>query len=92
MSDPAPRLDLSPSLPRRAAQRGETGGLADSLFLAFDLACRQTEVEIAARLLALAELLLTRRGMPSGDEREMAALVAAHERLWHLRHRGARQP
>jgi hypothetical protein len=43
---------------------------------------------VAEQLLHILEMMLTRRPLtPDGTRRRnMESLVAAHERLWHLRH------
>jgi len=62
--------------------------LADRLLVAFHAACDQGELEAAAQLLQVLEALLRRRGAVTDAQRRrsLEALVAAHERLWHLRH------
>jgi hypothetical protein len=64
--------------------------LSDKILIAFHHACDQSDFEIADNLLRLLELMLTRRPVtPDGNRRRsMESLVAAHERLWHLRHPG----
>ncbi len=44
---------------------------------------------VAEQLLKTVEAMLTRRGVSSEQNRRksLESLVAAHERLWHLRHR-----
>lgn len=48
------------------------------------LACDQREFELADKLLALAETIVRRSVEPRRPQIEV--LVAAHERLWELRH------
>jgi hypothetical protein len=62
--------------------------LSDKVLIAFHHACDQADFEIADELLRLLETMLTRRPLvPDGNRRRsMESLVAAHERLWHLRH------
>jgi hypothetical protein len=64
--------------------------LSDKVLIAFHHACDQGDFEIAQELLAILEKILTRRpATPDGNRRRsMESLVAAHERLWHLRHPG----
>ena len=64
--------------------------LSDKVLIAFHHACDQGDFEIAQDLLAILERILTRRPVtPDGNRRRsMESLVAAHERLWHLRHPG----
>ena len=75
----------------------ETGGaitpryswrLSDKILIAFHHACDQADFEVAEQLLHLLEMMLTRRPLtPDGTRRRnMESLIAAHERLWHLRH------
>ncbi|MFT8245371.1 hypothetical protein [Roseomonas sp. BN140053] len=62
--------------------------LADKLLLAFHHACDQNELSLAWRLLALVEVAHERAaGSDLGERRRnIGPLVAAHERLWALRH------
>ena len=62
--------------------------LSDKILLAFHHACDQGDYEIAQQLLHILENMLTRRTMPPDANRRKSieSLVAAHERLWHLRH------
>ena len=65
-----------------------TRRLSDKILIAFHHACDQADFEVADQLLHILEMLLTRRPLtPDGTRRRnMESLVAAHERLWHLRH------
>ena len=60
--------------------------LSDKIQAAFDHACDEGELSVAADLLATLELVLLRVA-PTPDRREavVAPLMASHERLWHLR-------
>lgn len=62
--------------------------LSDKILLAFHHACDQGDYEIAEQLLKILENMLTRRTVPPDANRRKSieSLVAAHERLWHLRH------
>jgi len=62
--------------------------LSDKILIAFHHACDQIDYEIAERLLHILETMLTRRTVPpdSNRRKSIESLVAAHERLWHLRH------
>lgn len=62
--------------------------LSDKILIAFHHACDQDDYEIAEQLLEILERVVTRRNMPSDTNRRKSieSLVAAHERLWHLRH------
>ena len=78
----------------REAQRGgpapprHTRRLSDKILIAFHHSCDQNDFEIAEELLRLLELMLSRRPMQADVNRRknMESLVAAHERLWLLRH------
>jgi hypothetical protein len=78
-----------------SAREGSSGGmprysrrLSDKILIAFHHACDQADFEVAEQLLHVLEMMLTRRPLtPDGTRRRnMESLVAAHERLWHLRH------
>jgi hypothetical protein len=65
-----------------------TRRLSDKVMIAFDHACDQSDLEVAEQLLRVLEMMLTRRPLtPDGNRRRnIESLVAAHERLWLLRH------
>ncbi len=65
--------------------------LSDKILLAFHHACDQSDLEVAEQLLHVLEMMLIRRPLTpdGGRRRNMESLVAAHERLWHLRHPAA---
>ena len=65
-----------------------TRRLSDKILVAFHSACDQADCEVAEQLLHVLEMMLTRRPLnPDGTRRRnMESLVAAHERLWQLRH------
>ena len=65
-----------------------TRRLTDKVLIAFHQACDQQEFEVAQQLLQVLETMLTRRPrqVEANRRRSMETLVAAHERLWHLRH------
>jgi hypothetical protein len=79
-------------------EAGRTGGasspprhtrrLSDKILIAFHHACDQSDFEVAEQLLRILEMMLTRRPVsPDLNRRKnMESLVAAHERLWLLRH------
>ena len=71
-----------------AATPRYTRRLSDKIVIAFHHACDQADFEVAEQLLSVLEMMLTRRTLaPDGTRRRnMESLVAAHERLWHLRH------
>jgi hypothetical protein len=72
--------------PQRHSRR-----LSDKILLAFHQACDQADYEVAEQLLRVLELMLGRRptAPDTNRRRSMESLVAAHERLWHLRHPNA---
>lgn len=78
--------ELSPGGAPRYSRR-----LSDKILIAFHHACDQSDFEVAEQLLHILEMMLTRRPLtPDGTRRRnMESLVAAHERLWHLRHPNA---
>jgi hypothetical protein len=61
---------------------------SDKILIAFHHACDQGDYEVAEELLRILEMMLTRRPVaPDVNRRKnMESLVAAHERLWLLRH------
>lgn len=66
--------------------------LSDKILVAFHHACDQQDLEVAEQLLRLVEKVLRRPGPDAEHNRRrgMDSLVAAHERLWHLRNRDGR--
>lgn len=62
--------------------------LSDKILIAFHHACDQDDYEVAEQLLVILEKMLSRRTVnPDTNRRKsIESLVAAHERLWHLRH------
>ncbi len=62
--------------------------LSDKIQAAFDHACDEGELQVAAELLTILETVLLRVA-PKPDRREavVAPLMASHERLWHLKAR-----
>jgi hypothetical protein len=83
MSDP---INSAPAPEPRYARR-----LSDKILTAFHQACDQGDIEVAVRLLDVLEFMVSRtRNLPAGmDRRSKDSLVAAHERLWLLRHPAA---
>ncbi|MGC9269920.1 hypothetical protein [Acidiphilium sp.] len=70
------------------AQARYSRRLSDKILIAFHHACDQDDYEIAEQLLVILERMLTRRSVnvDSNRRKSIESLVAAHERLWHLRH------
>lgn len=62
--------------------------LSDKVLVAFHHACDVMDLEVAEQLLRLLEMMTTRPPRPEDGNRRRSieGLVAAHERLWHLRH------
>ena len=73
----------APSAPPRHTRR-----LSDKILIAFHHACDQGDFEVAEKLLGIVEMMLTRRpaSPDTNRRRHLESLVAAHERLWYLRH------
>jgi hypothetical protein len=82
--------------------RGERGGavsprhtrrLSDKILIAFHHACDQSDFEVANDLLVILEKMLKRpsSGSDSNRRKSIESLIAAHERLWLLRHPEARE-
>src|SRR3712207_4259471 len=67
--------------------------LSDKILIAFHHACDQGDYEVAEQLLRILEMMLTRRRVaPDLNRRKnIESLVAAHERLWLLRHPEAKE-
>ncbi len=64
-----------------------TRRLTDKILIAFHQACDQSDLVVAEQLLKVLEMMVNRRPLTlQGRRRNMENLVAAHERLWHLRH------
>jgi len=62
--------------------------LSDKILIAFHHACDQGNAEAAWELLNILEFMAKREPtLPTGGERRVReGLVAAHERLWQMRH------
>jgi len=75
------------TLERAATSPRYTRRLSDKILIAFHHACDQSDYEIAQNLLIILENMLTRRTVLADSNRRkgIESLVAAHERLWHLR-------
>jgi hypothetical protein len=68
-----------------------TRRLSDKILIAFHQACDQADFEVAERLLKVLESMIAAQRRASalrGSERrrDQDTLIAAHERLWQLRH------
>jgi hypothetical protein len=61
--------------------------LSDKILIAFHHACDQRDIEVAEHLLGVLEFMSKRTRGHAGRERRFEdSLIAAHERLWLLRH------
>jgi hypothetical protein len=91
MSDFAePDVNAAETTERAASVASRQGRrLTDKILVAFHHACDAQDLVVAEQLLKTLESMLTRRGIPQEQNRRksLESLVAAHERLWHLRHR-----
>jgi len=78
---------------RSTPQPRYTRRLSDKILIAFHHACDQNDFEVAEKLLQILEMMITRRPtLPDQNRRKnMESLVAAHERLWLLRHPEAKE-
>jgi hypothetical protein len=82
-SDGSPREGGNGGSPRYSRR------LSDKILIAFQQACDQADFDVAEQLLLILETMLKRRPVgPLGGNRRgnVESLVAAHERLWQLRH------
>ena len=78
---------VSPELPAGDKERYNRR-LSDKIQAAFDHACDEGELSVASQLLDTLELVLLRVAIkPERRETVVAPLLAAHERLWHLKYR-----
>lgn len=87
MVDEASDLEGARDVPRGSTPR-HSRRLSDKILIAFHHACDQADYEVAEQLLRILEMMLTRRPVSpdTNRRRNMESLVAAHERLWYLRH------
>ena len=71
-----------PSTPRH------TRRLSDKLFVAFHQACDTVDLDVAEQILGILEKMMSKHHTANegNRRRNMENLVAAFERLWHLRH------
>ncbi len=69
-------------------QPRQTRRLSDKILVAFHHACDERDYEVAGELLRVVEMVLNGHHLlPERDRRKnVESLVAAHERLWLLRH------
>jgi len=70
-----------------------TRRLSDKVLIAFHHACDQSDFEVANDLLIILEKMLKRPtvGSDTNRRKSIESLIAAHERLWMLRHPEARE-
>ena len=85
ITEPADEIS-SPAPGTRPARH--TRKLFDKVLVAFHHACDVGDLDVAERLLPVMEMMTTRRQTTEDitRRRSIEGLVAAHERLWHLRH------
>jgi hypothetical protein len=88
MADEGAEQDGGKDTGRGAPAPRHSRRLSDKILIAFHHACDQADYEVAEQLLRILEMMLTRRPVSpdTNRRRNMESLVAAHERLWHLRH------
>jgi hypothetical protein len=88
MIDTVGRTDVEATRDSGSSAPRQGRRLSDKILVAFHHACDLADYEVAESLLRTLELMLTRRPFPAdtGRRRSMENLIAAHERLWHLRH------
>lgn len=87
------RQEDSPRDPSGATMPRYSRRLSDKILIGFHHACDQGDFEVAEQLLHVLEMMLRRRALSPdlNRRRSMDSLVAAHERLWYLRHPQAAQ-
>ncbi len=75
--------EVSPPAGLRPTRR-----LSDKILVAFHQACDTGELDVAEQLLRILETMTSRKPVlaDGNRRRNIESLVAAHERLWHLRH------
>ena len=80
---PHTRLPMPAPLAPRHSRK-----LFDRILVAFHNACDLGDFDVADQLLHVLEIMTTRRPRPEDGNRRRSieGLVAAHERLWYLRH------
>ncbi len=73
---------------RHTAPPRHSRRLSDKILLAFHHACDQNELDVAEQLLVVLENMIKHRPVHPDQNRRrtMDGLIAAHERLWYLRH------
>ena len=73
---------VPPAVPRH------TRRLFNRIFVAFHQACDVVDLDVAEQLLRLLEKMMSKRHITDDGNRHhnVGNLVAAFERLWHLRH------
>jgi hypothetical protein len=93
MNDDEDRVEAEEEGSRSSTGVRQGRRLSDKILVAFHQACDQADFEVAEQLLRVLEMMLTRRPVSPdiNRRRNIETLVAAHERLWHLRHPNAGQ-
>jgi hypothetical protein len=84
----APTAMTNPPPDTVAPEPRYTRRLSDTILVAFHHACDQRDIEAAVQMLGVLDFMIRRMpNLPTGrDRRAKETLVAAHERLWHIRH------
>ncbi|WP_158805823.1 hypothetical protein [Acidisoma sp. L85] len=79
--------DPAPIVSHEAIPRGNRR-LSDKILLAFHQACDQHNFPVALKLLHILETMVsaTSRSREIDFRKSVNLVVAAHERLWHIRH------
>jgi hypothetical protein len=79
-------LNDDASQPKPVALPRYSRRLSDKILIAFHAACDQRELDVAAQLLKVLEMMFERPRGPGDRRRNIESLVAAHMRIWQLRH------
>jgi hypothetical protein len=82
-------IDMRDPVPDQEAKWPRRRRLYDHITVAFHIACDEGDLEVARLLLTIADFISQRAPRCGRLERRAAradVLVAAHERLWTLRH------
>jgi hypothetical protein len=79
-----PNCDCRPAgTPKRGPYKRR---LSDKIISAFHIACDRADYAVAEALLNILDFMAARPVPGERRRHEMEVLIAAHERLWHLRH------
>jgi hypothetical protein len=87
MDEAASESDASPPEGTIGDRPRYSRRLSDKILIAFHQACDQADFDVAEELLLVLETILKRPPVvPGSNRRAVESMVAAHERLWQLRH------